>query len=61
MLWRQKLLAWFERASGIGYRRLPPLHEEPERKDQAEATKRVRESALSLSREMTRLERALRQ
>jgi hypothetical protein len=60
MIWRRQLLAWLERASGIGYRRLPPLHEEPERKDQVEATKRVRESAVSLSKEMIRLEEALR-
>jgi hypothetical protein len=61
MTWSGKLLTWLERATGIGYRPLPPFSEEPERKNRVEATKRMQANALSLSREMIRLERALRE
>jgi hypothetical protein len=54
MGWGTELLTWLQRATGIGYLHLPPLNEEPERKNQVEATKRVQENALSLLREISR-------
>jgi DNA repair protein RadC len=54
MGWCTELLTWLQRATGIGYLHLPPLNEEPERKNQVEATKRVQENALSLLREISR-------
>jgi hypothetical protein len=57
--WKE-VLAWLERATGIGYRSLPPLEEEPERKQHIVASKKMRTRALSVSRELSRLERALR-
>ena len=57
--WKE-VFAWLERATGIGYRPLSPLKEEPEQKKHREATKKMCDHALSISRELTKLERILR-
>ena len=57
--WRE-VFAWLERATGIGYRPLSPLKEEPEQKKHMEVTKKMCDHALSISRELIKLEGILR-
>ena len=53
------IVTWLGRATGIGYKSLGPLNEEPERRKQLLATKRMRRNAVSLTNEMDKLEKML--
>jgi hypothetical protein len=55
----RSIRTWLGRATGIGYRSLRPLSQEPERRKQRRAAKKITKNALSIIKELDRLERML--
>jgi hypothetical protein len=61
-LWR-RIMVWLSKATGIGYRQLPPLSEDEKRQEAAKAAEMMKRACRKVtreSRELLRLESTLR-
>ena len=56
-----RIVRWLSKATGIGYKPLIPLADEPERQASRQATRRLAVRADSVTYQIRRLEQRLRQ